>query len=350
MEAPYPRPYSFNDPGQERIYLRLDLVGEGPAEFFRDACRLMDTPDGLSSTSHLVGHLMREIEISLRAVLKPQIADDGLAAEESEEGNHHRKIADILALLDVPQDHPVARLWFGITWKNGLHRWAHRDSLFRSRPVDQEFVRHWESFQTVLDFVLERMRNTYLNVYKLLDELAAVERPTRAHAKRLRKDVPNNLAAHSYFFDTLTSPDWLKPLAAETFFLRPAKIERDEDHFSFTAWPQSRYLKRVAAMDQEMVADIILMLPETDNVSVQTDLVEAATQMSPDQAVRIVDLAISWAAGPNAAWALLPNAMGALLAHLAKGGYAEEALRLARTLLALKPKSQEESESEAVSS
>ncbi len=64
--------YQFKDAQQERIYIKLhSLVGRGASAFYRDACRLMEMDNSLESTTHLVGHLLREIESSLRSVLVP---------------------------------------------------------------------------------------------------------------------------------------------------------------------------------------------------------------------------------------------------------------------------------------
>jgi hypothetical protein len=59
-----------SDPHQERVSERLDrLVGPGPAAFWCDACRLLNGDKlslELDSATHLVAHLLREIERSLR--------------------------------------------------------------------------------------------------------------------------------------------------------------------------------------------------------------------------------------------------------------------------------------------
>src|SRR5215216_7267182 len=67
--------FRFSDPRQERIDKRLSIVGSGPAEFFYDACRLMATQPQFKSTTHLVSHLIREIESSVRAVVEPLRSD-----------------------------------------------------------------------------------------------------------------------------------------------------------------------------------------------------------------------------------------------------------------------------------
>jgi len=63
-------PFRFEDPRQERIHRRLLLVGPGPATFYQDACRVMSEERPLASTTHLVAHLLREIESGLRDVLE----------------------------------------------------------------------------------------------------------------------------------------------------------------------------------------------------------------------------------------------------------------------------------------
>src|SRR5215813_2411514 len=62
-------PFRFRDPRQQRIHDRLSLLGPRPVGFYRDACRLMATSPPFETTTHLVGHLLREIESALRAVL-----------------------------------------------------------------------------------------------------------------------------------------------------------------------------------------------------------------------------------------------------------------------------------------
>ena len=72
------------DERQERIHRRLLLLGPGPAAFFRDACFLMKRGVPVASASHLVGHLLREVESAMRAVMKG-IARPGEPARNSNE-------------------------------------------------------------------------------------------------------------------------------------------------------------------------------------------------------------------------------------------------------------------------
>src|SRR5664279_1179878 len=99
--SPIPPPGNPGADGRRmRLNLRLrKLVGPGASDFYRDACTLMDDPLRLSSTSHLVGHLIREIESSLRDVLQPLALEAGAVGEMSKkdkEGQHKFQIRSIL--------------------------------------------------------------------------------------------------------------------------------------------------------------------------------------------------------------------------------------------------------------
>lgn len=52
----------FEDPRQAEIYSRLrNLIGPGPADFYRDARRIMTAEEPMATTTHLVGHCIREL-------------------------------------------------------------------------------------------------------------------------------------------------------------------------------------------------------------------------------------------------------------------------------------------------
>ena len=61
-------------PRQERIAGRLfRQVGLGSAAFFRDACVLLAEVPPRPTATHLVAHLLREVESSVRSVLERQM-------------------------------------------------------------------------------------------------------------------------------------------------------------------------------------------------------------------------------------------------------------------------------------
>src|SRR5437773_358430 len=107
--------FRFHDRRQKRIYERLALVGEGPAAFYRDACRIIATEPPFETTTHLVGHCLREIESALRSVLKPAVGNttlsNGSKKNVTGEERHKHDITIILQGLDIPETDPIAQLW-----------------------------------------------------------------------------------------------------------------------------------------------------------------------------------------------------------------------------------------------
>jgi hypothetical protein len=79
----------------------------------------------------------------------------------------------------------------------------------------------------------------------------------------------------------------------------------------------------------------MIHIPDTENVSVNEDLVDAALTMPPELAAKLMEKAKSWARSPY--HLLLPEKLGNLVAHLARGGEIDAALDLARVLLEVLP-------------
>ena len=330
-------PYRFRDVRQETIFRRLRLLGEGPAQLYRDACRLMEEPDSFETTSHLVNHLLREVESAVRAVLQTQ--DEGVASQGASTERHRSSILAVLTALGIDESTPIAQLWLQLPGDQGLDKRAHRNALFQPRNVVSEFLEHWDRVQTILDFVLERFEERCLDYHRSLDELAMLQTPTRADARRLKQKVPNNLVAYRHFFEKISSVGRLRPLNEEGLFSHPPVPETQGELIQFPSWPQSQYLIRMAPHDPREVSDIISAMPPTENIAVLPDLTEALSEMPAVEAVRLVDKVRSWIRTPYLATMLLPDVLGRLAAHFAKGGHTDEALALARDLLAVKPSS-----------
>ncbi|MCX5885234.1 MAG: hypothetical protein NT096_04905 [Proteobacteria bacterium] len=149
-----------------------------------------------------------------------------------------------------------------------------------------------------------------------------------------------------YFFDHLENPEWIGPLKSKGFFSNPPKPNRDEDRgtIGFPPWPESRYLARMASLSPETVTEVLLQIPDTDNVSVLEDLVDAALKMPPDIVARLVEKATEWARSPYQL--LLPRKLGSLIAHFAKGGQVAASLDLAGILLEVLPDPTQKDKSE----
>jgi hypothetical protein len=140
-----------------------------------------------------------------------------------------------------------------------------------------------------------------------------------------------------YFFDRLENPEWLRPLKAKGFFGLPPQPIRDESRgtIAFPQWPESRYLARMARYVPEQVIEIALAIPKTENVTVHTDLSEAALAMPAAYAAKLITPAKGWIKSPHQL--LLSEKLGALVNVLAVGGEGDAALDLFGALLEVLP-------------
>jgi hypothetical protein len=157
--------------------------------------------------------------------------------------------------------------------------------------------------------------------------------PSRDLVRRARIAIKREADYH-YFFEKLTTPDWIEPLREDGWFREPPKPEVEGDHVLIPIWPASRYLVRMAALAPDLVMDVALEI-ETDNARVHEDLIQAALAMPPKVAARIVPRAIRWITGRYQL--LLPRYVGDLMSYLARERQTESALRLARAILQLEP-------------
>ncbi len=207
--------------------------------------------------------------------------------------------------------------------------------LSSPRTLDAEFKQFWNDIQSVLDSVAEKFEDRYIAWHRQLDEIAKKDAPTSADTEFIRKHSPNNLVAMGDFFGQLKTPVWIDPLSKAGLFDHPPEPEVNfaTGGTRIWAWPQSRYLARVAEQAPEQVLKIILEIPETTNSWVHMDYVEAALHMPPDLAAQLVPKMQKWILNDFAS--VMPIKMGSLLSNLAKGNQIDPALELAHSMLAL---------------
>jgi len=142
-------------------------------------------------------------------------------------------------------------------------------------------------------------------------------------------------ADYDYFFSRLKTPDWIMPLKAAGMFSDPFPPEKEGKYISFPRWPESEYLARMAKQAPETVLEVMLQIPDTENIRVNEDFVNAALAMPAELTAKLIDKAKKWA--ESYYHPLFPEKLGSLIAHLARGGQIEEALSLARVLFAVLP-------------
>ncbi|MEH2102531.1 MAG: hypothetical protein V7K76_22825 [Nostoc sp.] len=342
------KPHKFTYPEQERIYRRLNaLVGPGAAGFYKDACRMMEMDDPLESTTHFVGHSLREVESSLRSVLKPILAPaDG--KKKSGDDNHKNEILAVLKTLEIPEISAVGETWLKLADKDSedrLHRRAHRDDLAPPRKIDENFESFWRQINELLDVVLDRFETRASLIRGNLDNLLKAE-PSQQHIDYLRLKTPNSPFALGYFFERLESPTWLKPLQKEGFFNNPPAIEFDPDSggFRLPIWQQSQYLIKVASHEPETVLEISKQLFElgSNNIRIYEDLAQAALNMPPEIAALWAKEAIKWLKKQTYLFGQLPDRFGKLIIRLISiENQADIAIELATELLAFVPENGE---------
>lgn len=140
-------------------------------------------------------------------------------------------------------------------------------------------------------------------------------------------------ANHDYFFEKLSSSDWISPLDDAGLFATPPPAIYEGDKVSFPFWPESQYLARMAAIDPERVAAVVERIPATDNVRVHEDLAKAAKVLPPYLAAKWARREAEWIETQHYLYLLLPTVLGELVHYLAENGEPAAALRLARALL-----------------
>jgi len=322
------KPFQFSTPRQERIYGRLGKIGPGPAAFYKDACGHMTQQPLYESTTHLVAHLLREIESGLRQVLAT-VSNEGVIKEEKDA--HKRSILGILKGLEIAESHPVAQAWLSFP---SLSRHAHRDAFAAPRPLDEEFRRLWDKMELILDLVLEKFEEHYVIWIVKAEKLAKKVKPTNPDARMLRTQLPNNEVVLRHFFATLDDPDWLPPLVHEGFFKEPpAPVEDLENgRVTYSVWHQSRFLIRMAPVVPDRVLELILTIPETANFLIHQDFAEASLELPPAFAAKLLPKIKHWL-DVGRTRGQLNLKLGELLKVLAEDGQSAAALELSHLLL-----------------
>ncbi|MGH3023452.1 MAG: hypothetical protein ACRDNI_07335 [Gaiellaceae bacterium] len=138
--------------------------------------------------------------------------------------------------------------------------------------------------------------------------------------------------AHSaYFFERLSSPQWIEPLRERGFFSSPPELAIDEGYVSAPRWPLSEFLARVASEAPEQVLEVALSI-ETTNERVHEDLTDAALGMPGALAARWADHEVAWIRDRSQLFFLLGSKLAKLVVYLTDSSEVAAALRLFREL------------------
>ena len=325
---PVPRQRPSLDPAQARLSVRLRGFGIGVSDFYVDICELM-AASSLRSTTHLVGHLMREVESSIRRVLiqfVPRSARTGSEERKKNGDTQASEIELICSHLDI--DSGVGSVWRGL----GLAQIAHRNALQAARAIDAEFRSRLGEFEVVLHALVERLETTFTEVYPLVDELAAVRKPTDAdHGSRLANELPQSDVVLERFF-TNAGVGWFPVLQTRGYFGNPPPLEIDESGAVAYPWPAGEYLVRMAGTPslRAEVVEVSVAL-RTNNAAAHECVARAALAMPAADAAILAPKVAEFCAAP-VMWRL-PIMARDLVRHLAGGGEIGPALLVYSALL-----------------
>ena len=141
-----------------------------------------------------------------------------------------------------------------------------------------------------------------------------------------------------FFYDQLTSPDWIPQLREVGLLADPPKPIQHGDGISFPGWALSRYLIRVAPQAPDLVARALVDIEATTNPRVQHDIVEALIAMPPEHAARFVPSIARWIHHPYRLG--LSHSVARLAEILVAADARLPALELVRSLAMLVPPDQ----------
>lgn len=133
-----------------------------------------------------------------------------------------------------------------------------------------------------------------MNTFPFFESVRAVEEALRTTTDArgcLRKIRPylEDPDVRRWFFDFLSDPTWIEPLANEGYFSSPPAAEQIEDNRRiFQMWPASQFLARSARGASGLVATVFSKV-STDNPNVLGDMLDAAMTMPDREAAAVVE-------------------------------------------------------------
>lgn len=156
--------------------------------------------------------------------------------------------------------------------------------------------------------------------------------PSEASVKRAFAEIRKSGANFDYFFDSLSSPEWIKPLAAKGVFQSAPEPEVSDGFIRVPGWSASRYLARMAGVAPADVLDVAVSI-KTENERVHSDFAEAAIAMPGPLAARWAIYEIGWLGQQRFLHLLLEDQLARLVTHLVDAGEVNSAFALADELL-----------------
>jgi hypothetical protein len=159
--------------------------------------------------------------------------------------------------------------------------------------------------------------------------------PSEVQVERAIALIQKGGGNYEYFFQQLSNPSWIAPLAKRGRFNHPPPLERlSKTAYRIPAWPEGQYLLRMAAVaPDEVTAAIGAACFESDNPVVHMLLVEIAGIVPASGAREIATRELAWLEKQRSLFTLYPQKAAALVTHLILEGEVDTALRFTKTIL-----------------
>lgn len=154
-------------------------------------------------------------------------------------------------------------------------------------------------------------------------------------------------ADRRYFYENISSPEWIVPLRNRGVFDALPEPVREGDYVQYPDWPEGEYLLRMAEKAEEtevqkLILEVLLDLPETENQRVDRTLTEIALELPPGIALEWAKVERERISTGDRIDSLKADVLAKLAVHIAEGGSSKFALFFMRELLRILPDEENE--------
>lgn len=138
--------------------------------------------------------------------------------------------------------------------------------------------------ELILDLLAPLTADDQNELLAIISKGAAV---TDQEIQRALQLIERRGANFAFFFENVSDPIWLEALDRAGCLSDPPSMIKTDEGLNFPPWWPMLFLKRVATKTPERIADILLKVSDTDNPRVLASIVEIATDLPLELAIRL---------------------------------------------------------------
>lgn len=337
----------------DRVLRRL--LGTAVADRYTDFCRLAAGTLPLTVSRPLAGHALRELDSLIRHVLA--VPMDAVAPEDTKQeklradalktlrsmdfdehtlqragsalkprSSHRQQIQRIVERLGLAPDGDVAKDWIAL---NDAYGRVHERSFHLSMKVDDRFrTEYAQRFDTVIRALAVQLESRYAPLMRRAKEIAGL--PSAEGIKLFVGEIPGAVQIQGYFYQNLTSDDWLPLLKKNGLLGEPLPDPQGDSDLRLWTWPVGGYLQRMAGSSnpatRQAVIEAVRALAASTHPDVQHRGMDVIAALPAAEAASLADVVAGWLASETL---LHQNAPHELIALLAQEGHIDAALQVA---------------------